>query len=413
MKDNREIGFDILENSDINDLEKIGADSMMIDKSARDRMLKITNKKYKEEKEMLYKEQRIGNISENEDAVTGVENYSRKGISRIIYTALSSAAVLAIVCGSIYMLGRNKGVSPYTPEPLEKATTSIVSETTVNTTATATGTTASTKNTAAAKTSVTETTAANATSAENTTAAVNNETPANNTEAVVTEIDPKWITKYDSIDPADATQEKLDAAFQRAMDKFMFGKNFYGYGKSTNPYEVEIDTVPIWDIKADMRDINGDSVPELFISYDMRGESGARTIMFIYDGNDFIAPTVKGCDIDGYEMTLYIDAQWMTYDKEDKCLYLEDKSGYNFTRKIKFDSDNSFTNVAQFNYQGYYEYGELVNTYDKYINSDNPVYKSGKLGDLPGELMDAETFYADKNIKAESYEERTYDYPAL
>lgn len=409
MKDNKEIGFDILENSDINDLEGIGADNMMIDKSARDRMLKITNNKYKKEKEILYNEQRNENISENDDAVTGVENYSRKGISRIICTALSSAAVLAIVCGSIYMLNKNKGITPDSPEPLEKATTTIVSETNVNTTATATGTATATKNTASTKTSATDT---NVNTADTTTAAVTNETPANNTEPAVTEIDPKWISKYDSIDPAEATQEKLDAAFQRAMDKFMFGKNFYGYGKSSNPYEVEITTVPIWDIKADMRDINGDAIPELFISYDMRGESGQRTIMFIYDGNDFIAPTVKGCNIDGYEMLLYIDAEWMTYNQEDKCLYLEDKSGYSFTRKIKFDSDNSFTNVAQFNYQGYYEYGELVKKFDD-VRGINPVYNSGTTGDLPGELMNAETFYADKNIKAEMYEENPYDYPSL
>ncbi|WP_295068524.1 hypothetical protein [Ruminococcus sp.] len=410
MKDNREIGFDILENSDINDLEKIGADNMMIDKSARDRMLKITNKKYKEEKEMLYKEQIIGNISENEDAVTGVENYNRKGISRIIYTALSSAAVLAIVCGSIYMLGRNKGVSPYTPEPLEKATTTIVSETTVNTTATATGTATATKNTATTKTSVTDTTTANATSAENTTAAINNETPANNTAVSATDIDPKWISKYDSIDPTEITQEKLNAAFERAMDRFMNEKNFYGYGTKYKADEIQVNLVPIWDIKADMRDINGDSVPELFISYDMRGESLARTIMFIYDGNDFIAPTVKGCVTDA-ETLLYIDAAWMTYNQEDKCLYLEDKSGYNFTRKIKFDSDNSFTNVAQFNYQGYYEYGEFVNTYDKYIGNGNPIYNSGKLGDLPGDRMNAETFYAEKNHNAEIVEQNPDEYP--
>ena len=169
------------------------------------------------------------------------------------------------------MLGRNKGVSPYTPEPLEKATTTIVSETIVNTTATATGTATATKNTATAKTSVTDTTAANATSAENTTAAVNNETPANNTAVSATDIDPKWISKYDSIDPAEITQEKLNAAFERAMDRFMNEKNFYGYGTKYKADEIQVNLVPIWDIKADMRDINGDSVPELFISYDMRG----------------------------------------------------------------------------------------------------------------------------------------------
>lgn len=405
MKDNKEISFDILENSDINKLEEIGADSMMIDKSARDRMLKITNQKYKVEKEIMNKEQRNENISENEDAVTGVETYRRRGISRIIYTALCSAAALALVCGSIYMLSRKNGVVDTPPEPLEKASTTIVSDITV--TASATKSTVS-----ASKTEKTETTAdTSAVTTDITT--IETEAVTNNNAVSETEIDPKWITKYDSIDPAEATQEKLDAAFQRAMDKFMFGKNFYGYSKTTNPYEVDISLVPAWDIKADMRDINGDNVPELFISYDMRCESGKRTIMFIYDGNDFIAPTVKGFKTDDYEMLLYIDAAWMTYNQEDKCLYLEDKSGYNFTRKIKFDSDNSFALVEMFNYTGYYVNGELIKKGDDYIGVGNPVYKSGKLGDLPGEWMDAETLYADKNIKAEMYEENPYDYPGL
>ena len=96
---------------------------------------------------------------------------------------------------------------------------------------------------------------------------------------------------------------------------------------------------------------------------------------------------------------------------DSRLLYLEDKSGYNFTRKIKFDSDNSFTNVAQFNYQGYYEYGEFVNTYDKYIGNGNPIYNSGKLGDLPGDRMNAETFYAEKNHNAEIVEQNPDEYP--
>ena len=50
MSDKKELGFDILENADINTVEEIGHDTMNIDKDARDRMLKNTMKKYESEK---------------------------------------------------------------------------------------------------------------------------------------------------------------------------------------------------------------------------------------------------------------------------------------------------------------------------------------------------------------------------
>ncbi|MBQ6181231.1 MAG: hypothetical protein IJK31_06035 [Ruminococcus sp.] len=46
MSSNKEIGFDILENSDLDSVEEIGTENMNIDKNARDRMLKITMDKY-------------------------------------------------------------------------------------------------------------------------------------------------------------------------------------------------------------------------------------------------------------------------------------------------------------------------------------------------------------------------------
>ncbi|MBQ6252738.1 hypothetical protein [Ruminococcus sp.] len=50
MNDMKKIGFDILENSDINTIEEIGTGKMNIDKNARERMLKNTMKKYEAEK---------------------------------------------------------------------------------------------------------------------------------------------------------------------------------------------------------------------------------------------------------------------------------------------------------------------------------------------------------------------------
>lgn len=176
MSDNKKIGFDILENSDINEITEIGADNMIIDKSARDRMLKITKQKYREERKNMLKEQRNDNISE-EDAVTGVENYSRRRVTRIVYTALCSAAAIALVAGSIIMLSRKSTVTPHLPDPIDQvSTTTVTGTTTVTTTgtgtsATKTGTTISseTSNTAASGTSSVQTTAAAGNSENNVT----------------------------------------------------------------------------------------------------------------------------------------------------------------------------------------------------------------------------------------------------
>ena len=46
MSDNKELGFDILENSGINTIEDIGTEKISVDKKDMERMLKNTMKKY-------------------------------------------------------------------------------------------------------------------------------------------------------------------------------------------------------------------------------------------------------------------------------------------------------------------------------------------------------------------------------
>jgi len=46
MNDNKRIGFDVLENADNNKINEMGADSPIISKSAHDRMLEMSKRKY-------------------------------------------------------------------------------------------------------------------------------------------------------------------------------------------------------------------------------------------------------------------------------------------------------------------------------------------------------------------------------
>ena len=123
---NKKMDFDILENADMDTIEKIGADNMNIDKNARDRMLKNAMSKYQKEKQLLDTSPVITHeTNDDADSVSGVENYSRKKITRIVSAVLSTAAALVIVGGSVLMMNRHKPSGPDTPDPVTVATTTV------------------------------------------------------------------------------------------------------------------------------------------------------------------------------------------------------------------------------------------------------------------------------------------------
>lgn len=135
---NKEIGFDVFENSDVNTIEEIGTEKMNIDKNSRDRMLKITMDKYAKNKKELGITEKTAPEKENySDEVTSVEKYSRSKIRQFVYISACSAAAVALIAGSVFMLGHNKKSNKNVQDPLVEVTTStaITSETVTTTAA--------------------------------------------------------------------------------------------------------------------------------------------------------------------------------------------------------------------------------------------------------------------------------------
>ena len=179
MNDKKKIGFDILENSDINTIEKIGTGKMNIDKNARERMLKNTMNKYEAEKKRLgIAQDTTSENNENADSVTGVEVYERRRLPHFIYIGLCSAAAIALTIGSITMLNRRKPDAPEIQTPVAQVTS------TAATTSTGISTTTASSNEAVTVTAATETSAASAkdTTAATTTAADSSDKTGGDTE---------------------------------------------------------------------------------------------------------------------------------------------------------------------------------------------------------------------------------------
>lgn len=184
MSENKEIGFDILENSDINTVERIGTEKMEIDEKAKERMLEITMKKYEKEKKLLENETAEAPSSEGyADSVSGVESYKQHKISHFIYFALCSAAAVVIITGSLLLLKINgRPQKPQISDPVIEATTVTTSEAIATTDAAQTTTSSITKATTA------KSTVASAATAETTTATANSaNAPEPITEAPETE----------------------------------------------------------------------------------------------------------------------------------------------------------------------------------------------------------------------------------
>ncbi len=393
MSDNKKIGFDILENSNINEITEIGADNMIIDKSARDRMLKITKQKYREERKNMLKEQRNDNISE-EDAVTGVEKYSRRRVTRIVYTALCSAAAIALVAGSIIMLSRKSAVTPHLPDPIDQVSTTTVTGTTTVTT-TGTGTSAAkTGTTISSETSNTETSGTS--SVQTTAASGNSENNVTVEKEDVRTFDTKNFSreltmKFPSVDPSQATQDILEAAKDRALDYMMNVKSPRMY--DTEQYSYGTDEMR--NIKYRFVDVNGDGVPELTVTFD--NMISTETAMLIFDGNDYVPAKFNGHTWEGTPVEAYVYASMVMVCKEENILYIASKHGYENISIIKFEEDNSLTPIYESNYTAVYKNGKRVaNGFSDFENSPGlPVIDQYNWTELT-----ADTFYAEANETA-------------
>ena len=322
---NKDIGFDILENSDMDTIERIGTDNMDIDKNARDRILRYTMNKYeKEKREMIVmKDNNKNNIDTAEDTVSGVERYERRRLPHMLYIGMCSAAAVALVAGSIFMIKNHSFRSPDKDDKLAEPTTSVSDTTVLPTTVTDVQT---------------------VTAAETVTTAHESEIkPDNNVSA-----------------------EAYEAARIRALEKFMNEGSYIEYNDNDG-VKTEFLNSPKWNIEYAFEDINGDSVPELFISHMNNATSFAQ--MYIYDGNEYAQAHTMAYTWNGEYRDHYITAATFRYCPEENLLYTWSKEGYENTAIYKFESDNILTTIYQSNYSGMYQSGEKVQQYTDY-NSD-------------------------------------------
>ncbi len=396
MSNNKKIEFDMLENADINTIEKIGTDNMNIDKSAHDRMLKNAMQKYQKEKQQLdMTSVNSAAINDDYDSVTGVETYNRKKISHIAYAALSSAAALVLIGGSVLMMNRHKHTVPEAPEPKTVATTTVSGTAVVSTTdvSSAKTTDQNTTSTAAkAVTVVSEVTTANADKSEN-------NTPTATTQENNTDHEPDFGPyKNPHTDRKDITSEELEAAKQRAMDKLMHEGMYY------NIDGVEqLVSYPLSNIHNATFDVNNDGIPELFIF----GEtiSSPKTVLYVYDGNEYVQAKLNLHRWDGLPISDYVTAISISVCPEKNLIYMWSKEGYDDIKIVEISSDNTFTTLAEFNYSGYYKDGEMFVKIDNENYNGNPSYETynetfKKIYDSYTWQQPEYTFYAEHNDAA-------------
>ena len=117
MKDNKTIGFDILDNAGLDEIDKIGTDTDMLDEKTKKRILEMTRKRFndaiKGEDMMTFN----NDINESAEIVENVEVYKRSKISKIMTRVINTAAVAGIAAGSVLLVKNiNKDNKPVEPD---------------------------------------------------------------------------------------------------------------------------------------------------------------------------------------------------------------------------------------------------------------------------------------------------------
>ena len=125
MRDKKEIGFDILDNADLEQIEELAMDSNMLDDETKKRIKKIIDKKCMEAKgETFMDNKNFIRNTDDENTVSHVEIYKERKITKIISAVVSVAAVFGIVAGGAALIRNNK----VKPEDVTKSSSSLESE---------------------------------------------------------------------------------------------------------------------------------------------------------------------------------------------------------------------------------------------------------------------------------------------
>lgn len=345
MSDKNDLGFDILENADINTVEEIGHDFMSIDKDARDRMLKNTMKKYENaKKEQGVESKGVLKSEDYADSVTGVESYRDGKLPRIVYILLSSAAVIALITVGLLVFNHFNVRPPTNPDPIIEVTTAT---TDISTTGIS-GTTNSTSN-ATAKTSSLTTATSDTTSSAST---ENTSSTTTETTTTVKTDEPSEITQTVFVNPhtdrRDITQEELDSARIRAIEKLVSD----GYNGTAGSEEIWYEYV----------DINGNSIPELFVC--CAGMPVGKFVLLVYDGEDYIRASFNGHDYYGNYVGLETAAYSIRFDPEKHIIGILGHQGGDPIHILYLDTDNTITVLDEYTHIKTFKNGRATDTYD-------------------------------------------------
>lgn len=345
MSDKKDLGFDILENADINTVEEIGHDFMSIDKNARDRMLKNTMKKYENaKKEQGVESKGVLKSEDYADSVTGVESYRDGKLPRIVYILLSSAAVIALITVGLLVFNHFNVRPPTNPDPIIEVTTATTDISTTGISGTTNSTSKATAKTSSLTTATSDTTSSAST--ENTSS-----TTTETTTTVKTD-EPSEITQTVFVNPhtdrRDITQEELDSARIRAIEKLIAD----GYNGTAGSEEIWYEYV----------DINGNSIPELFVC--CAGMPVGKFVLLVYDGEDYIRASFNGHDYYGNYVGLETAAYSIRFDPEKHIIGILGHQGGDPIHILYLDTDNTITVLDEYTHIKTFKNGRATDTYD-------------------------------------------------
>lgn len=354
MSDNKKIGFDILEKSDMDTIEKIGTDKMNIDKNARDRMLKNSMRGYEtKKKELGITKASPSESSEIDQSVTGVEIYKRRKLPHIIYIALCSAAAIALTVVSITMFKHQNQITPDIQNTIAEITSTAAATAVTHTSVT----TAPNNSVVTSKISetTTTTTISNTTTAEASTAVTVTET-APEQKPSDTAVSAPYQNPH--TDRTDITQEELEAAAVRAVQELIRDNKEF---QALNP-QME------FTFSYAFYDVNADSVPELFIR---KLYMLMETYMYVYDGKDYVKAHFNGHDMNGNEKVHEAALDNVDVFTAKNTIGLLGHQGGSQSFILYMDHDNTITPLHEYTYYRYYENGRLTAEYP----SDNDLMK--------------------------------------
>lgn len=393
MNDKKKIGFEILENADIEKIREMRLNCDLLDEKTKERMFRNTMRKYEKAKRgiIMNKDRYNAEIpAENNDETTieDVEVYNKQNIKQIAKIIANVAAVACLITGTVFLI-KQSNFSDDKKVPSNPLTT--ISTDTANT-----GT--DSKNTVTTMVDMTQTSGSDNT---NTMTVSNDKNTALNSQTSIKGSD----KKNNGTKPAQTTIVESSGNKRNAND-YIMNDNIDNARIRVFEEIKKPDCSMIYDINYSYADLNNDKVPELFVS-----------------GMDHVAPTTNIYAYNGYnyELKTTIGGKIVVYLNE-KAIIASTSEGAFRIQEINWDDNLIFYNgdVYLKYMDGYVHYDvectkeEFDRFANKYNNATavNFVYHEFR-EDLPGYIENAReravNKFINKNMSSEPCQYAYFD----